>query len=306
MALEQHETEKKAREAAGPVPDPDAVAPDEKALDAVIATTTKELGEKQKQYAQLRETIAAHDRQMKDGAYRRSLLRRQRDKAEEETAELTADVQSADHDWRAKRAALGEEQRRGKAALLKTAAMSVGLLILYTVIALLLYQNFDVEARLLVKIGGWILAGEILCAIFVGIRVGLSWQAAKARLYLAAQRKHSVSLSIAEKHGEAFRAVYDFGLHCASIDWATQFRHVGEKLREDLRAFSTALQDLYDMERKAYDKVQFAQTLFRRSVVAPSELEQFVGGAGRYDAEKNHFKTAHPLSGSSRRSLSRA
>jgi hypothetical protein len=297
MALEQHYAEKSAREAAGAVAAPDPEAPEDKALETVIATTTKELTEKQKQYAQLHEAVATHDRQMKDGAYRRALLQQHRDKAEEAATELSAELQQADQDWRGKRANLAEEQRRGNATLVKAGAIGAGLLIVYAVVAYVLYRKFAVEPRLLWKIGGWTVVVAIVCVIVVGVRVALRWQAAKARLYLAAQRKLNVTLSIVEKHREAFRAVYEFGVHGASIDWATEFREAANKLREDLHAFRTVLRTLLDEERKAYDEVQFAQTLFRRSVLIPGEMEHFVKGAERYDREKNRFRTAHPLSG---------
>jgi len=294
MALQQHDAERKAREAAGTVAAPD---PDEKALETVISATTKELSEKQKQYAQLRETIATHDRQMKDGAYRRTLLQRQRDKAEDAAAELAAELQQADQDWRGKRAALAEERRRGKTTIIKAGAIAAGLLVLYAIAAYVLHQKSTLEEHLLWKIGGWSAVVAIVCVIVVAIRVALRWQGAKARLYLAAQRKHNVTLSIVEKHRDAFRAVYNFGVHGASIDWATDFCEAGKKLREDLRAFRTALQALLDEERKAYDEVEFAQTLFRRSILVPSEIGYFVECAERYEREKNRFRTAHPLSG---------
>jgi hypothetical protein len=293
IALGQHDAEAATL---GPSPErpADAAAPDAKALETVIASTTTELKEKRQQYAQLRQTVATHDRQLKDGAYRRSLLQGQRNEAEEEASGLSGSLENAHQDWRAKRALEAEEKRRGRSVLKKVALYSLGGLVLYALVAVVMQERFD--RAMAWKIGWYLLAAAILWNIGGGVRIWQRLQNAKAARLKAASRKDFVIKEIEGHHDDAFRTVYLFGVHGASLGWVTEFRSVGEHIRRDLRDFRRALQLLHDEEQKAYDGVQFALTLFRRSVVVPSEVKEFLNAADRYDLERNRFHVDHPLS----------
>jgi hypothetical protein len=266
-----------------------------KELEETIAATTKQLETLRKTHAELDHQTRMHDLQMQDGAQRRLLLGRRRDDLDAKIGTQTAELEPLDRDYRDKRRALeAERQRRDERR---------NQLVLYLVLVVIALALLDYLVRRYVGPVSW--SGKLFGAALLGYLIWAAVEYWKARAHVvvafhatetAAARKRGAFLALVTLHQELFKAVYEFALHGAAVDWATDFKREMTKLRSSVGEFNDGLRQLYEEERAAFTGLHLPQSILSRNVAGTTDVERFREGADRYGPERARFAAANPLS----------